>query len=94
MTIRKALAAGALATLIGGGMVAASTAPADAYTRCNSYGRCWNVGGDYDRGDYRYHRGDYDRSGYDWRWRHYHRWHDYDRYRHDHDYYHHDYDRY
>ena len=88
MTIRKALAAGALATLIGGGMVAVSTAPADAYSRCNSYGRCYD-----DRGDYRHHDY-YNHTGYDWRWRHYH--HDYDRYRRDRDrdYRHHDYDRY
>jgi hypothetical protein len=72
MTIRKALAASALAALIGGGMLAASTTEASARTVCNQWGRCWHERG---YGYYGY-RGDYYHSDYgDWRYRH----RDYDR---------------
>src|SRR5262249_14476197 len=42
MIFRKALAAGALAALIGGGMVVASTDAASARIVCNQWGRCWH----------------------------------------------------
>ncbi len=90
MIFRKALAASALAALIGGGMLAATTGEASARTVCNQWGNCWHEPGYYgDRGAY-YHS-DYD----SWRYRYRHRYHDYDR---DRDYwrYHHhdrDYDR-
>jgi len=89
MMIRKALAASALAALIGGGMVAATATDASARTVCNQWGRCWHESGYYG------YRGSYYHSGYGYDWRYHHRYHDYDRdrdswrWRH----HHHDYDR-
>lgn len=43
LRLKKILATGALAALVGAGTVVASTAPASAYVVCNRWGNCWHV---------------------------------------------------
>ena len=91
MNLRKTLAAGAIAALMGTGLVAASVMPAAAHQECNQWGHCWYVpdhngfGVYFHSGYDRWHHYDHDRGDYwrhrgydhDWRWHHEHD--DYDR---------------
>ncbi len=90
MIFRKALAAGALAALLGGGMVVASTDTASARIVCNQWGHCWHQPGPFFHTGWGWHNrwgwhrwGWHNRWGWhagwgwrgnDWRWRH-HRFH-------------------
>ena len=85
MTAMKKLAAtGAIAALLGGGALVATSTAASAYTQCNSYGDCWQVRDRYDYDNYpagigvRYYGNDgwYVRH---YGWRHHYRHYDYDR---------------
>ncbi len=82
MTIRKLMATGAVAAVLGIGALAATSTAADARTVCNRYGDCWQetvrynypatLGVRYYNDDWR-HRAWHDSDHYDrYRWREHH----------------------